>query len=92
MNDGSTQYCLFDTAIGTCGVAWSPHGVTRLQLPETDQSATEKRLQASAAKASQKVPAQIHRLMIDMQHYMGGHRVGFDLSAFPPHLIGDPEL
>jgi hypothetical protein len=42
MNPGTkTHYCLFDTAIGACGVAWSRNGVTRLQLPEADASATE---------------------------------------------------
>ena len=30
------HYCLFDTAIGPCGIAWSERGLTRLQLPEAD--------------------------------------------------------
>ena len=31
------HYCLFDTAIGLCGVAWSERGLTRVQLPEADR-------------------------------------------------------
>jgi methylated-DNA-[protein]-cysteine S-methyltransferase len=31
---------LFDTAIGRCGIAWGPRGVTRVQLPERDDAAT----------------------------------------------------
>ena len=34
--DAPMRYRLFDTAIGTVGVAWSEHGLTRLQLPECD--------------------------------------------------------
>ena len=34
--DAPMHYCLFDTAIGTVGVAWSAHGMTRLQLPEVE--------------------------------------------------------
>lgn len=38
---GST---LFDTAIGRCGIAWGPRGVTAVQLPERDDAATRARL------------------------------------------------
>lgn len=31
---------LFDTAIGTCAIAWSPAGVLRFALPEPDPDAT----------------------------------------------------
>ncbi|MGA9871241.1 MAG: methylated-DNA--[protein]-cysteine S-methyltransferase [Rhodococcus sp. (in: high G+C Gram-positive bacteria)] len=27
-------YALFDTALGTCGIAWSEHGITAVELPE----------------------------------------------------------
>ena len=29
-------FCLFDTAIGACAVAWSERGLTGVQLPEAD--------------------------------------------------------
>ena len=32
---------LFDTALGVCGVAWSPRGLAGVQLPEKDRAATE---------------------------------------------------
>jgi methylated-DNA-[protein]-cysteine S-methyltransferase len=72
-----THYCLFDTAIGPCGVAWSERGLTRLQLPESDRSATEKRLRARAAEASQAAPAAIDQLIVDIQAYMTGRSVDF---------------
>jgi methylated-DNA-[protein]-cysteine S-methyltransferase len=81
MTNTTTLYCLFDTAIGACGVAWSQRGVTRLQLPEVDASATERRLSARAAKASKAAPAEIGQLVADVQTYMTGRRVDFDSVA-----------
>jgi methylated-DNA-[protein]-cysteine S-methyltransferase len=75
------HYCLFDTAIGACGIAWNERGLTRLQLPETDRSATERRLRASAAKASQGAPAEIDQLIAVIQDYMTGRSVDFTAVA-----------
>jgi methylated-DNA-[protein]-cysteine S-methyltransferase len=40
----STQFTLFDTAIGACGIAWSEAGIVALQLPEADRERTRARL------------------------------------------------
>ncbi len=37
-------YHLFDTRFGTCGIAWSGAGLTRVQLPEATRAKTEARL------------------------------------------------
>ncbi|MFN3437216.1 MAG: methylated-DNA--[protein]-cysteine S-methyltransferase [Acidovorax sp.] len=37
-------HALFDTAIGTCGIAWGPGGIVAVQLPEADAQATQARL------------------------------------------------
>lgn len=37
-------HALFDTAIGTCGIAWGPGGIVAVQLPEVDAAATRVRL------------------------------------------------
>jgi len=76
-----THYRLFDTAIGPCGVAWSPQGVTRLQLPEADRRATERRLGANAAGTSQAAPAAIDQLIANVQDYITGCRVDFAAVA-----------
>jgi methylated-DNA-[protein]-cysteine S-methyltransferase len=81
MSSQLTQYCLFETAIGACGVAWSRHGVTRLQLPEADASATERRLSARAAKASEAAPTAIDQMIADIQGYMTGRNVDFAAVA-----------
>ena len=36
-------YTLFDTAIGTCGIAWSGVGVVAFALPEATEAETEDR-------------------------------------------------
>jgi methylated-DNA-[protein]-cysteine S-methyltransferase len=83
-----SHYCLFDTAIGSCGVAWNEHGLTRLQLPESDRGATEKRLRANAAIASQAVPAAIDQLIADLQSYMSGRSVDFAAVAIDLTDVG----
>ena len=36
---------VFDTALGTCGLAWAERGIVGIQLPERDGAATRRRLQ-----------------------------------------------
>jgi methylated-DNA-[protein]-cysteine S-methyltransferase len=81
MSSQLTHYCLFDTAIGPCGVAWNRHGVTRLQLPEVDAGATERRLSARAEKASEATPTTIDQVIADIQGYMTGRNVDFAAVA-----------
>jgi methylated-DNA-[protein]-cysteine S-methyltransferase len=76
------RYCLFETAIGDCGIAWSERGVTRLHLPESDRAATERRLKARAAGAeSGDPPAPIRQVIADIQRYAQGERVDFSAIA-----------
>jgi methylated-DNA-[protein]-cysteine S-methyltransferase len=37
-------YSIFDTAIGRCGIAWSPSGIVGVQLPEARELDTRRRL------------------------------------------------
>jgi methylated-DNA-[protein]-cysteine S-methyltransferase len=82
------HYCLFDTAIGACGIAWSERGLTRLQLPESDRSATEKRLRAIAARTGQTTPAEINQLIANIQGYMTGRSVDFAAVAIDLTDVG----
>lgn len=36
--------CLFDTAIGRCGIAWTADAIAAVQLPETTDAGTRRRL------------------------------------------------
>jgi methylated-DNA-[protein]-cysteine S-methyltransferase len=86
----SRAHTLFDTPIGPCGIAWSEHAVTRLQLPEVDRRATEQRLRATGAHGSPGVPPpDIGRIIADVQLYLTGQKIDFgsvalDLTSVSP--------
>jgi methylated-DNA-[protein]-cysteine S-methyltransferase len=81
-------YRLFDTDIGACGVAWGERGLTRLQLPESDRSATERRLRTYAASAGQEAPAEIERAIANVQCYLTGRSVDFSAVALDLTDVG----
>ncbi|HET9955683.1 MAG TPA: methylated-DNA--[protein]-cysteine S-methyltransferase [Polyangiaceae bacterium] len=47
---------VFETAIGPCGIAWGPRGITGIQLPEASQKATLARLARRFPKAEPSKP------------------------------------
>ncbi|HZY18546.1 MAG TPA: methylated-DNA--[protein]-cysteine S-methyltransferase [Ramlibacter sp.] len=49
--------CLFDTAVGRCGIAWTPAGaIQAVQLPEADEAGTLVRLQRRCGAQAVSVP------------------------------------
>jgi methylated-DNA-[protein]-cysteine S-methyltransferase len=79
--------CLFDTSLGTVGLAWSERGITRLQLPEAGRVATERRLRRHAPAAARADPTAAIEDVIDrLQRYMAGRRT--DFSAIALDLAG----
>lgn len=76
--DAPMRYCLFDTDIGPMGLAWSEHGLTRLQLPESDRGATEKRLRGRSESAvAAEPPPQIVKAIAQIRSYLAGERIAF---------------
>jgi methylated-DNA-[protein]-cysteine S-methyltransferase len=75
----STHYCVFDSDIGPCGIAWSGRGLTRLQLPEADKGAVERRLERSSDGkiTAAAPPPPLARAVADLQRYFAGGRVDF---------------
>jgi methylated-DNA-[protein]-cysteine S-methyltransferase len=51
-----TGVALFDTAIGSCGIAWGGRGVVGVQLPEADEPATRARLLRRLPEAGAAAP------------------------------------
>jgi len=49
-------FTVFATAIGSCAIAWSEHGVTALQLPSASAAATAARLLRRCPGAHQRRP------------------------------------
>jgi methylated-DNA-[protein]-cysteine S-methyltransferase len=78
----TVQHHVFATAIGPCGVAWSERGLVAAQLPEQDQTATERRLFAkSGSTAAAAPPPRIAAFIQDITHYLSGARVEFSAVA-----------
>lgn len=68
-----TGYVVFKTAAGPCGLAWSPDGLTQVQLPEATPAATEARLaRRSGAPPCDAPPAWIAGIADRMRSYFEG--------------------
>lgn len=85
-----SHFHLFDTAFGLCGIAWNADRLTRMQLPERDRPAAEKRLSALGAKPwTGAPPAEILPAIAMLERYFAGEPVDFrplqlDLQGIEP--------
>jgi methylated-DNA-[protein]-cysteine S-methyltransferase len=85
------NFALFDTAIGTCGIAWSGRGIVGVQLPEKDAAATRARLQRRFADAVEMPPpADLQRTIDGIVALLAGEPR--DLTAAALDLDGVPEF
>jgi methylated-DNA-[protein]-cysteine S-methyltransferase len=90
METERAHHCVFDSAIGPCGVAWSARGLIAVQLPEASRTATERRLAARAHSAGASAPPPwVATLIGDLKRYLAGEPVNFstvevDLSRLDP--------
>lgn len=75
----SSGHALFETPLGTCGIAWGPAGITAVQLPEPLPEGTRARL---LRNLSQPVPEAEPPLAV--QEAMGGV-----LALLSGHAPGD---
>lgn len=81
---------LFDTPLGTCGLAWGPRGLVAVQLPEATESDVFARLQVHAPGAVSADPPSWVRSLIDaMRRHFKGESVTYDdvaldLDRVPP--------
>lgn len=85
-----TAFALFETAIGTCGIAWTERGVVGVQLPEQDPSATRARLRRRYPAAREDAPTADVAMTIDrIGALLRGTRVdlstvGLDMDGVSP--------
>jgi methylated-DNA-[protein]-cysteine S-methyltransferase len=85
------RYALFDTALGVAAVAWSDAGIVRTFLPEPDASAARARLARRLPHATESVPPeQVRRLIDDVTRLLQGDRVGLDWVSIDDTAL--PEL
>lgn len=77
-----TAYCLFETPLGWCGIAWSERdgqsAVSMLQLPEATAELTESRIaQASGARQASSPPAAIAQVIARVRNHLQGEPQDF---------------
>ena len=66
---------MFDTAIGPCGIAWSPRGIVGVQLPERHATATRERLQRRYPDVPESSPPpQVQQAIDDIMALLRGDR------------------
>lgn len=83
-------HCLFDTAIGRCGLAWNAHALVAVQLPESTPEGTRARLCRPFGEVPDAEPppfaqAAIHRIqrLLEGEHDDLGD-LPLDLADVPP--------
>lgn len=86
----ASGFCVFDTAIGHCGIAWNEGGqILGVQLPETDEGRTRARMQRRFAGAPQtSPPAPVQAVVARIRASLDGVRdpmldVALDMSEEP---------
>jgi len=52
-----TNFAIFDTAIGPCGIVWNARGLTGVQLPKKDEAATRARVRQRYPSAVEAAPS-----------------------------------
>jgi methylated-DNA-[protein]-cysteine S-methyltransferase len=70
------RFHIFPTAIGSCGVAWSEEGLTRLQLPERDDAALLQRMATADAWAGAP-PSPVGKAIAELERYFRGEETNF---------------
>jgi methylated-DNA-[protein]-cysteine S-methyltransferase len=84
-----TNFALFDTAIGRCGIVWSGRGIAGVQLPERDAETTRARVVRRFPGASEAAPpATVQRAIDGIVALLAGEGrdltdVAIDDSAIP---------
>ena len=84
------HYTLFDTALGTCGVAWSEVGLARMQLPGANMRDTELRLCRFPGFTPATPPDAVARVIAGLQAHMSGETTDFSWVEVDLEGIGAP--
>src|SRR6185437_253506 len=83
-------FALFDTAIGSCGVAWGRRGIVGVQLPEGGEAATRERMLHRFPTAAESAPPiELQRVLDDIVGVLKGEArdlstISLDMEGVPP--------
>jgi methylated-DNA-[protein]-cysteine S-methyltransferase len=84
-------FALFDTPIGTCGIAWNAKGIAGFHLPLSTAEATRSRLQQRWKGAAESAPPSgVQRVIDRVLALLGGEAI--DLGDVPVDLTEAPEF
>lgn len=84
-------FCLFDTAIGACGIAWTADAIAAVQLPEPTREGTGERLQRYTGPLPPSAPPDfVQAAIVRIQQLLAGERD--DLCDLPLDMEGVPEF
>jgi methylated-DNA-[protein]-cysteine S-methyltransferase len=84
-------YCIFDTAIGACGIAWSEDAIVACQLPDVNRAATVRRMSAHHSECDEAAPpAWVARVIERVQALLEGAHD--DLADVPLDMHAQPDF
>jgi methylated-DNA-[protein]-cysteine S-methyltransferase len=87
----ATAFCLFDTAIGTCAIAWGSRGIAGAALPEHSDSAMRARIQHQHPNAIESEPSpEVAHTIAAIRAMLSGEK--HDLSTALLDMDGIPDL
>jgi methylated-DNA-[protein]-cysteine S-methyltransferase len=85
------SFTVFDTAIGSCGIAWGERGVVAVQLPMSSEDKTRKRIHQRHGEIKEAVPPEAVQAAIEgIIKLLAGKPI--DLSDVVLDLEGVPEF
>lgn len=88
---GAVGFCVFDTALGTCGIAWGQQEIVGAQLPEGDAQACARRMQLRFPSAACEAPPEwVARVVARVQAVLQGAHD--DLSDVPLAMQDQPSF
>ncbi len=71
-------HCLFDTALGTCAIAWTDKGIRALALPDSSPALTLKRLAEQTHTAYAEPPREVIKVIAMVTRHLTGRPIEFD--------------
>jgi len=85
-------FALFETAIGSCAIAWGRGGIVGVQLPEADEHRTRARIARRYPEALETSPPPpgVHLAIGDIVRLLAGEAI--DLSRIALDMTGVPEF
>jgi methylated-DNA-[protein]-cysteine S-methyltransferase len=92
-----TSFALFGTPIGTCGIAWSERGISRVLFPEADEARTRRLLVRTSGAEEGEPPPPIKAVIDDIGALLAGESRAFadaalDYGAAEPFEVAVYEL